>query len=194
MLRAFPSAVIENLQPLIDGGRYPIKRVTGEDLVVEADIFKEGHDVVAAALKWRMDGASRLCEIAEAVRTKVPAEVDQLVHSGELEVLMATYPDRTGATQWAPPPRVVVDRPEARTAAWYEFFPRSAEGSGERGSKLRDCLPRIEYAKTMGFNVIYFPPIHPIGTTNRKGQNNYVISQPDDPGVPYDIGNRHLGF
>src|SRR5437870_9692176 len=59
MLRAFPSAVIENLQPLIDGGRYPIKRVTGEDLVVEADIFKEGHDVVAAALKWRMVGESR---------------------------------------------------------------------------------------------------------------------------------------
>src|SRR5881392_4371007 len=59
MLRAFPSAVIENLQPLIDGGRYPIKRVTGEDLVVEADIFKEGHDVVAAALKWRMLGETR---------------------------------------------------------------------------------------------------------------------------------------
>ena len=58
MLRAFPSAVIENLQPLIDGGRYPIKRVTGEDLMVEADIFKEGHDVVAAALKWRMVGES----------------------------------------------------------------------------------------------------------------------------------------
>ena len=59
MLQAFPSAVIENLQPLIDGGRYPIKRVTGEDLVVEADIFKEGHDVVAAALKWRMVGETR---------------------------------------------------------------------------------------------------------------------------------------
>ena len=275
MLRAFPSAVIENLEPLIDGARYPIKRVTGEDLMVEADIFKEGHDVVAAALKWRMVGetrwhetpmklidndrwrgactfyenaiyeytveawidvftgwqhefstkfkagvtplrsealegaalieeaagrahdprdASRLCEIAEAVRTKVPAEVDQLVHSGELEVLMGTYPDRASATQWAPPPRVVVDRLEARTAAWYEFFPRSAEGSGERGSKLRDCLPRIEYAKAMGFNVIYFPPIHPIGITNRKGRNNSVISQPDDPGVPYAIGNRHLGL
>src|SRR5437588_5243217 len=107
---------------------------------------------------------------------------------------MATYPERTGATQWAPPPRVVVDRLEARTAAWYEFFPRSAEGSGERGSKLRDCLPRIEYAKAMGFNVIYFPPIHPIGTTNRKGRNNSVISQPDDPGVPYATGNRHLGL
>ena len=59
MLRAFPSAVIENLQPLIDGGRYAIKRVIGEDLVVEADIFKEGHDVVAAALKWRMVGEIR---------------------------------------------------------------------------------------------------------------------------------------
>jgi len=56
MLRAFPSAFIENLQPLLDGGRYPIKRVIGEDLVVEADIFKDGHDVVAAVLKWRVLG------------------------------------------------------------------------------------------------------------------------------------------
>src|ERR1041384_7364048 len=56
MLRAFPTAVIENLQPLIDGGRYPVKRALGEDLVVEADIFKDGHDVVAAVLKWRAVG------------------------------------------------------------------------------------------------------------------------------------------
>lgn len=56
MLRAFPTAVIENLQPLIEGGRFPIKRVIGEDLVVEADVFKDGHDVVAAALKWRILG------------------------------------------------------------------------------------------------------------------------------------------
>ncbi len=53
---AFPSAVIENVQPLLDGGRYPIKRIVGEDLVVEADIFKDGHDVVAAVLKWRVLG------------------------------------------------------------------------------------------------------------------------------------------
>src|SRR5438067_9054166 len=168
MVRAYPSAVIENLQTLIDGGRYPIKRVTGEDLVVEADIFKEGHDVVAAAVKWRMVGETRwhetpmklivndrwrgactfyenaiyeytveawidaftswqhefstkfnagvsplrsealegaalieqaaarshdpadrkrLCEIAQAVGSKAPAEVDTLIHSAELEVL-----------------------------------------------------------------------------------------------------------
>src|SRR3989442_4902886 len=59
MLRAFPAVVIENLQPLIDGGRYPVKRVVGEDLAVEADVFKDGHDVVAASLRWRIIGESR---------------------------------------------------------------------------------------------------------------------------------------
>jgi starch synthase (maltosyl-transferring) len=273
VFRVFPSAVIENLEPLIDGGRYPVKRVVGEDLVVEADIFKDGHDVVAAVLRWRLlgekqwhetpmklvendrwrgactlyenaiyeytveawtdsfsgwqhefstkfkagmtplrsealegaalieqaagraedkDDAARLREIAQAVQTSAPNDVERLIHSGELEVLMATYPDRAGATQWAPPPRVIVDRREARTAAWYEFFPRSAEGLVDKGSTLRDCLGRIDDAKAMGFNVIYFPPIHPIGTTNRKGRNNSITSEPDDPGVPYAIGNRRL--
>ena len=56
MSRAFPTAVIENLQPLVDGGRYLVKRVAGDDLAVEADVFKDGHDVVAAALKWRLLG------------------------------------------------------------------------------------------------------------------------------------------
>ena len=274
MLRAFPSAVIENLQPLIDGGRYPVKRVVGEDLTVEADVFKDGHDVVAAVLKWRtlgettwhetimthvdndrwrgicslyenttyeytveawtdaftgwqheftaklkagipnltsetLEGAAlveaaaqrarnspdarRLGEISEAIRTSEHAQVNDIAHSGELEVLMATYPDRSGATQYAPPPRVIVDRVEARTAAWYEFFPRSAEGRGDKGSTFRDCLPRVDDAKAMGFNVIYFPPIHPIGFANRKGRNNSVTSEPDEPGVPYAIGNRHIG-
>jgi starch synthase (maltosyl-transferring) len=275
MLRAFPTAVIENLQPLIDGGRFPVKRVIGEDLIVEADIFKDGHDVVAAALKWRILGetgwhetamkfvdndrwrgvcafyenatyeytveawtdtfstwqnefstkfkagitslrsealegaalieeaaqrahnpedAERLREIKQTLRTSASDEVDALAHSAELKVLMATYPDRSAATQWAPAPRVLVDRREARAAAWYEFFPRSAEGHGDRGSKLRDCLPRIEDVKVMGFNVIYFPPIHPIGTTNRKGRNNALKCELGDPGVPYAIGNRHLNL
>jgi starch synthase (maltosyl-transferring) len=130
--------------------------------------------------------------MAQTLRISPSAEVDATAHSAELEVLMATYPDRSAATQWAPAPRVLVDRIEARTAAWYEFFPRSAEGRGDRGSKLRDCLPRIDDAQAMGFNVIYFPPIHPIGTTNRKGRNNSIKSQPGDPGVPYAIGNRYL--
>jgi starch synthase (maltosyl-transferring) len=106
---------------------------------------------------------------------------------------MATYAVRSGATQYAPAPKVIVDRVAARTAAWYEFFPRSAEGRSDRGSRFRDCLERIDDARAMGFDVIYFPPVHPIGLTNRKGQNNSVTCQPGEPGVPYAIGNRHLG-
>jgi starch synthase (maltosyl-transferring) len=274
MLRAFPTAVIENLQPLIDGGRYPVKRVVGDDLAVEADVFKDGHDVVAAALKWRLLGeacwhetpmthvdndrwrgvctvyenaiyeytveawtdtfrgwqhefatkfeagipdlrsetlegaalldqaanraadaadAIRLRELAEMIRAGENARINEIAHSGELEVLMATYPDRAGATQYAPAPRVIVDRKEARTAAWYEFFPRSAEGRGDRGSTFRDCLPRVDDAKAMGFSVIYFPPIHPIGHTNRKGRNNSVTCEPWEPGVPYAIGSEFGG-
>jgi starch synthase (maltosyl-transferring) len=271
MLRAFPTAVIENLRPLVDGGRYPIKRVVGEDLAVEADIFKDGHDVVAAVLKWRVVGASdwhetamthidndrwggvcsltenaiyeytveswtdtfrgwrhefatkfkanianlqsealegaqlleeaaqratniddytRLRELSEKIQMTENAEVNRIAQSSELEVLMSTYPDRSRSTQYAPAPRVIVDRIRARTAAWYEFFPRSAEGRADRGSTLQDALPRIDDAKAMGFDVIYFPPIHPIGHTNRKGRNNSVTSEPGEPGVPYAIGNE----
>ena len=274
MARAFPSIVIENLQPLIDGGRYPIKRIIGEDLTVEADIFKDGHDVVAAILKWRVlgkrawretpmnfvdndrwrgvctlyeqdiheytveawtdrfrswqaeftkkfeagisdlqsealegaalvEGASRrardradrkrLQEFSQQISTGANSEIHAIAQSGELEVLMATYPDRSASTQYDPPPRVVVDRPVALIAAWYEFFPRSAEGRGDRGSTFRQCLPRVEEAKAMGFDVIYFPPIHPIGHTNRKGRNNSVTCDRGEPGVPWAIGSEAGG-
>jgi starch synthase (maltosyl-transferring) len=279
MARAFPSVVIENLQPLLDGGRHPVKRVVGEDLVVEADIFKDGHDVVAAVLKWRVEGkrdwretpmvfvdndrwrgvctlydeaiheytieawtdtfrswqreftkkfeagisalrsealegaalvkaaaerarftrrgsrsdAARLLEFAEQISTGANSEISVIAQSDELEVLMATYPDRSDATRYAPIPRVIVDRPVAGFGAWYEFFPRSAEGRADRGSTFRDCLPRIDDARAMGFNVIYFPPIHPIGHTNRKGRNNSITAEPGDPGVPWAIGSETGG-
>jgi starch synthase (maltosyl-transferring) len=274
MARAFPSVVIENLQPLLDGGRYPIKRIVGEDLVVEADIFKDGHDVVAAIQKWRvlgkrawretpmnfvdndrwrgvctlydeaiheytveawtdtfrswqgefakkfeagisdlrseaLEGAAlveaaakrardradrkRLLELSRQISTGANSEIHGIAQSGELEVLMATYPDRSAATQYDPPPRVVVDRPAALIGAWYEFFPRSAEGRGDRGSTFRDCLSRVDDAKAMGFDVIYFPPIHPIGHTNRKGRNNSITFVPGDPGVPWAIGSEAGG-
>ena len=131
-------------------------------------------------------------EFAEQMRRGKDALVNRVAHSGELEVLMATYAARSGATQYMPPPRVTVDRIAARTAAWYEFFPRSAEGRGDRGSTFRDCLEHVDDARAMGFDVIYFPPIHPIGLTNRKGRNNSVICRPGEPGVPYAIGNRNL--
>jgi starch synthase (maltosyl-transferring) len=274
MPRAFPSVVIENLQPLIDGGRYPIKRIVGEDLVVEADIFKDGQDVVAAILKWRVLGKrawretpmnfvdndcwrgictlydediheytveawtdafrswqaefakkfeagisdlrsealeggalveaaarrardradrKRLLEFSQQISTGANSEIRAIAQSGELAVLMATYPDRAAATQYDPPLRVVVDRPIALIAAWYEFFPRSAEGRGDRGSTFRDCLPRVDDARAMGFDVLYFPPIHPIGHTNRKGRNNSTTYEPGEPGVPWAIGSEAGG-
>src|SRR6266540_2168891 len=274
MAGAFPSVVIENLQPLVEGGRYPIKRIVGEDLAVEADIFKDGHDVVAAVLKWRglgkrtwretpmifvdndrwrgvctlydeavheytveawtdtfrswqaefakkfeagisdlrseaLEGAAlvegaakrarnradreRLLEFSQQVSAGANSEIHAIAQSGELEVLMATYPDRAAAAQYDPAPRVVVDRPAALIGAWYEFFPRSAEGQCDRGSTFRDCLPRVDDAKAMGFDVIYFPPIHPIGHTNRKGRNNSIVCEPGDPGVPWAIGSEAGG-
>ena len=274
MAGTFPSVVIENLQPLIEGGRYPIKRIIGEDLAVEADIFKDGHDVVAAVLKWRVLGkrpwretpmifvdndrwrgvctlydeavheytveawtdsfrswqneftkkfeggisdlrsealegaaiveaaaerarnradAARLREFSKQIAKGANSEIYAIAKSGELEVLMATYPDRSTAAQYVPAPRVVVDREAAFFGAWYEFFPRSAEGRGDRGSTFRDCVARVNDAKTMGFDVIYFPPIHPIGHTNRKGKNNSITCEPGDPGVPWAIGSEAGG-
>lgn len=274
MARKFPSVIIENLQPLLDGGHYPIKRIIGEDLAVETDIFKDGHDVVAAVLKWRVVGKrawretpmsfvdndrwrgvctlydqaiheytveawtdtfrswqsefakkfdagisalesealegsaivesaakrawnradrERLLEFSQQISMGANSEIYAIAQSPELEVLMATYPDRSDATQYVPAPRVVVDRQAALFGAWYEFFPRSAEGRGGRGSTFRDCLPRLDDAEAMGFDVIYLPPIHPIGHTNRKGRNNSITSEPGDPGVPWAIGSEAGG-
>ena len=266
------TVVIENLTPLVDCGRYPLKRVAGDDLVVEADVFKDGHDHVCALLKWRklgdvawnetpmaalindrwsatcslfenatyeytieawgdpfhswqhefrkkfeggvtplvsetLEGAAivrqaadrallpedkkRLSEIAELLATSEPAQVDAIAHWSELEGLVIAWSDRTRSTEHLPYLQVSVNRDRAQFAAWYEFFPRSAEGHADTGSTFRDCLKRVDDAKAMGFDVIYFPPIHPIGKTHRKGKNNAVLCTPDEPGVPYAIGNRH---
>lgn len=270
-LQRLPTVVIENVSPLVDEGRLPLKRVIGEELTVEADVFKDGHDITAAVLKWRpagaknawretpmqflvndrwrancrflangpheftieawqdtflswqhefdkkyqagitdlateieegallLDGASarakkspadagRLRDLAAAVRAAAPGEVDRLAHDRELTVLMEIYGDRAAATEMTPSVPVYVDRAGARFAAWYEFFPRCAEGKPDGASTFRDCLDRIDDAAAMGFDVIYFPPIHPIGFTKRKGRNNSVTSEPGEPGSPYAIG------
>ena len=270
-MQRLPTVVIENVSPVVDEGRLPLKRVVGEELTVEADVFKDGHDITAAVLKWRpvgaknpwletpmqflvndrwrancrflangpheftieawqdtflswqhefdkkfqagitdlateieegallLDGASarakkssadanRLRDLATAIRAGAPGEVDRLAHDRELTVLMETYGDRSASTEMTPAVPVYVDRSGARFAAWYEFFPRCAEGKPDRTSTFRDCLDRIDDAAAMGFDVIYFPPIHPIGFTKRKGRNNSVTSEPGEPGSPYAIG------
>jgi len=274
MIKKNDTAVIQDIRPLLDGGRYPIKRLLGEDLTVEADIFKDGHDVVSAVIRWRAEGeknwretamtplindrwrgvfplnrigaheytilawgdtfsswrgefakkfgagqrelgsetleGAALVEAAAKRAGKSPDATALRAHAAalrgadataaaaisdtpELIALMASWPDRSLSTEAAPPLRVWVDRERAGFAAWYEFFPRSAEGKADAGSTFRDCLGRIDDARAMGFDVIYFPPIHPIGETKRKGRNNSVTCEPGDPGVPYAIGNSRQG-
>src|SRR5690606_6203146 len=85
---------------------------------------------------------------------------------------------------------IVVERTLARFSSWYEFFPRS---TGEPHGTLATATRRLEYVAEMGFDVVYLPPIHPIGRTNRKGPNNALSAGPDDPGSPWAIGDEHGG-
>ena len=88
---------------------------------------------------------------------------------------------------------LVVEIKQSLFSAWYEFFPRSAEGVINKHSTFRDCLPRLEDAAAMGFDVVYFPPIHPIGMSHRKGKNNAVSCEPGDVGSPWAIGGEAGG-
>jgi starch synthase (maltosyl-transferring) len=268
------TVIVENISPQIDGGRHAIKRAVGQDLAVEADIFKEGHDVVSALLKWRRVGESTWLEtpmaplvndrwrgvfavnaggpweytieawgdtfkswqeeihkkfgggifdlrseslegaafvqeaasraagtpdaellnnFATKLKSAGAEETNAIASSPELTGLMTVWTDRSLSTDYHPLLPLWVDEELAVFAAWYEFFPRSAEGRPDRGSTFRDCLPRIDDAKAMGFDVIYFPPIHPVGETARKGRNNSVTCEPGEPGVPYAIGNYRQG-
>jgi starch synthase (maltosyl-transferring) len=88
---------------------------------------------------------------------------------------------------------ITVDRPLARCSAWYELFPRSAAPESGRHGTFRDLIARLPYVAALGFDVLYLPPIHPIGRTFRKGKNNSVTAQPGDPGSPWAIGAAEGG-
>src|SRR5690606_14205580 len=85
------------------------------------------------------------------------------------------------------------ERTQARFASWYELFPRSQTDDPSRHGTLRDVIPQLPRVRDMGFDVLYFTPIHPIGRTNRKGRNNTLTPGPDDPGSPYAIGSESGG-
>lgn len=275
MTKTPETAIIRRITPTLDGGRYAVKRAPGEEIAVEADIFKEGHDEITAVLKWRKVGeaawretpmalvgndrwtatlcvttpgaweftieawgdvffswqhemekkfgaglrelrsetlegaafveaaaarapkksadAAALAKFGAALRAADAEAAHELAHDPVLCGLMTVYADRSLATVHEPYQPVWVERASAAFAAWYEFFPRSAEGKPDAGSTFRECLGRIDDAKAMGFDVIYFPPIHPIGETNRKGRNNSLRCEPGEPGVPYAIGNFRQG-
>ena len=108
--------------------------------------------------------------------------------SAEVETLMAKYPDRRFVSTYDRELSVVVDREKARFSAWYEMFPRSCSLKPGQHGTFKDCEARLPYIASMGFDVLYLPPIHPIGLTHRKGKNNAPTADPGDPGSPWAIG------
>ena len=116
-----------------------------------------------------------------------------LVLSVEARTCMAAAGPRTGLTRYEKTLELVVDRTRARFSAWYEMFPRSQSGDGVRHGTFDDVAARLPYVRSLGFDVLYFPPIHPIGKTARKGRNNSVEAGPDDPGSPWAVGSAEGG-
>jgi starch synthase (maltosyl-transferring) len=268
--------VVESVRPQVDCGRFPIKRVVGEEVVVTADIFAEGHDVLAAALlfreadgEWRetpmtflendrwqgrfrveklgryeytvegwvdsfeswrtelskkfgagLEVASELLEGAAHVRhaARGAAEHEQelrgrltdtaaaladdatpqgervaLALSERLRAGMAQLTDRSNATRFDRVLEVMVERERARFGAWYEMFPRSAGTDPARSATFAEAAELLPYVASMGFDVLYLPPIHPIGGSFRKGPNNSLQAGPGDPGSPWAIGSHEGG-
>ncbi|MFH2202537.1 MAG: maltotransferase domain-containing protein [Elusimicrobiota bacterium] len=111
----------------------------------------------------------------------------------EIAELARRYPDRRRIASYGKELEAWIDRDRARCGAWYEMFPRScAPKPGEHGT-FRDCVGRLSYIADMGFDVLYLPPIHPIGRTHRKGKNNALTAGPEDPGSPWAIGSAEGG-
>ncbi len=264
--------VIEGVSPQIDCGRFPIKRVLGEEVRVEADVFTDGHDQVACVLlvapegeavwteipmgstlndRWRAaftverlggyrftveawvdrfrtwqnefekrvearqdlklplrEGAALVREAAgrapagDADRLRGWAKVMEgdgdlaeraaLALDPAFTALVDRYPDRSAARRYPRELRVTVDPVRARFSTWYEMFPRSASG-GLRHGTFRDVEGRLPYVAAMGFDVLYLPPIHPIGVTRRKGPNNALQVGPEDVGSPWAVGSAEGG-
>jgi starch synthase (maltosyl-transferring) len=140
----------------------------------------------AASVEWLLAQADALSK-STPIAVRVQAALDE-----ELGRLMDTYADRSAAT-FSPPIKVWVDRERARFGAWYEMFPRSAGTDPQRSGTFRDVSALLPSIADLGFDVLYLPPIHPIGRSARKGRNNSPRPRPDDPGSPWAIGSAEGG-
>lgn len=286
--------VIDRIVPEIDGGRFPIKRTTGERVQVCADLFVDGHDCLAGVVRYRiaeaptanaevpvdfswrevrltprgndaweagfmvdtlgrweytveawvdrfgswrdelrkkyaagqpltselLEGAALIRQVAESlseIQTPAPREGRPplrawllgraLLLEGpdeqDLKVAVAladgladamrSHADRASSTFYRHTLSVMVERPRARYGAWYELFPRSAGSDPSRSGTFGDVIERLPDLAAMGFDVLYLPPIHPIGRTHRKGRNNALAAAPSDPGSPWAIGGPEGG-
>ncbi|KMQ80728.1 Alpha-amylase [Candidatus Burkholderia pumila] len=273
-----PRVSIESVTPSVDNGRFPAKRIVGEAVEVQAAIFAEGHDKIAASVQWRAADETEWHEVPmTAVQpagldfwtTRIPLErvgrhefvvmawrddyaslvdhmqkklkagqtveleVEEAKHlfalilaevktvedadsaplekivkeftkaddARKLELVLASATAKAVAAALHRPflsrdpvvYRVDAECAAARFASWYEIFPRSMSDDMNRHGTFIDVIGKMPRIREMGFDVLYFPPIHPIGVANRKGKNNTLTAQPGDVGSPYAIGGKEGG-
>jgi starch synthase (maltosyl-transferring) len=160
-----------------------IETALGVGAGILTDMARRARGQDAKALtEWK----SRLVAQGDPIARRITALDDAL------ERLARRYADRRYATSSQPVLTVAVDPPLAGFSAWYEMFPRSA-GDGTRHGTFADVEALLPYVADMGFDILYLPPIHPIGTTKRKGRNNTLVAAPGDPGSPWAIGSASGG-
>jgi starch synthase (maltosyl-transferring) len=271
------SIYIEAVEPQLDGGRHAVKRIAGESVQIRADLFKEGHDALAAVVRWRavspkegewrevpmrtlgndawaaevvlphpgryvyaieawpegyrswaselsrkvavgrdvtselLEGAALLEQSAQRAQSISAPDAEKLravrkaILSGPKETAVSAaldtaiveiasrHPDRTLAVRSDMEIPIMVERPRARFSTWYELFTRSAVGDGKTHGTFSDVEKQLPRLAELGFDVLYLPPIHPIGRTSRKGKNNALTCTPDDVGSPWAIGAAEGG-
>jgi starch synthase (maltosyl-transferring) len=169
------------------------KRVDAkQDISVE---LLAGAELVRAASGRARGGDKERLEATVATLTGKgnSARKARLVLEEELASLVVGYSDRRSVTTYERELTVVVDRERTRFGAWYEMFPRSCAPEPGRHATFRDCEERLAYVAAMGFDVLYLPPIHPVGHTHRKGKNGSPTAGPRDPGSPWAIGSEEGG-
>ncbi|MGK2913466.1 MAG: alpha-1,4-glucan--maltose-1-phosphate maltosyltransferase [Porticoccaceae bacterium] len=261
-----PRIVLDRIRPSVDANQFPAKATVGQDLVITADVFMDGHDQLAAEVVWQEPhGAARRIEMRElgndrwqatvrpnltgchrftieawhdrwgtfrnelhqkylagldvaleieegkryirgvaaipdcpgsaavqalaAALAEAPAtQALELMLADSSAVVLSEARQRAFLVRGEPEVSVQVERLAAGFASWYELFPRSQTDSPERHGTFDDVVARLPAIRAMGFDVLYFPPIHPIGETHRKGRNNSLRAAPGEPGSPYAIG------
>jgi starch synthase (maltosyl-transferring) len=162
------------------------KRVdAGQD--VSVDMLIGAHLIEEAAGRATGTDAARLRDTASKLTAALALDED-------FAAIVERFPDRSSETTLEQPFSVIVDREKARFSAWYELFPRSASPDPKRHGTFRDVIARLPYVQELGFDVLYLPPIHPIGRQFRKGPNNLPSKDPLDPGVPWAIGGPEGGY
>ncbi|MCB0179689.1 MAG: alpha-1,4-glucan--maltose-1-phosphate maltosyltransferase [Anaerolineae bacterium] len=165
--------------------------------------FDDGQDIASDLLEGqqhleetlrRLGGNDYLSQTLAMINTSESQAAKMAIFSEQrLKDFMKEHSARSDAAEFEPSLEVIVDRVQARYSAWYEMFPRSQGTVPGQSSTFVDCKARLPEIKEMGFDVVYLPPIHPIGVTNRKGPNNSLVAGPNDPGSPWAIGNEHGG-